>query len=90
MTSVQRPRLSVGVRLHFDAVRDRHVLLYPEGALALNDTAADALALVDGMRTTSEIIESLRRRYAGQDIAADVDELLTTIHDQGLLRDVDA
>jgi pyrroloquinoline quinone biosynthesis protein D len=90
MTAVHRPRFIAGVRLHFDAVRDRHVLLYPEGALALNETAAAALALVDGRRTTANIIESLRGRYLSVEIASDVDELLTTIRDQGLLRDVDA
>jgi pyrroloquinoline quinone biosynthesis protein D len=45
MTGVapQRPQLATGVRLHWDGVRSRHVLLYPEGALALNSTAADVL-----------------------------------------------
>ncbi|MGA9678191.1 MAG: pyrroloquinoline quinone biosynthesis peptide chaperone PqqD [Mycobacterium sp.] len=87
MTSIGRPKLTAGVRLHFDAVRQRHVLLYPEGALLLNDTAAETLALVDGQRTTSEIIDSLSSRYSSDDLAADVDELLTAVREQGLLCD---
>ena len=35
------PQLATGVRLHWDKVRERHVLLYPEGALVLNPTAVD-------------------------------------------------
>jgi pyrroloquinoline quinone biosynthesis protein D len=76
--------------MHFDAVRDRHVLLYPEGALALNDTAAETLALVDGQRTTAEIVESLGARYVSDEIAADVEELLGAVHDRGFVEDADA
>ena len=35
----------------FDPVRQRPVLLYPEGAVLLNDTGAAILELVDGQRT---------------------------------------
>ena len=34
------PRLRNGVRLSFDHVRDTHVLLFPEGVLVPNQTAA--------------------------------------------------
>ena len=38
-------------RLDFDPVRQRPVLLYPEGAVLLNDTGAAILELCDGART---------------------------------------
>jgi pyrroloquinoline quinone biosynthesis protein D len=88
MSTICRPKLSAGVRLHFDAVRQRHVLLGPESALLLNDTAAAALALVDGQRTTGDIVASLSSHYSSGDVAADVAELLTAVHEQGLLLDV--
>jgi pyrroloquinoline quinone biosynthesis protein D len=58
-----RPRLRAGVRLEWDAVRERHVLLCPEGILALNSTGAAILALCDGRRTVAAIAEQLRADY---------------------------
>ncbi|MEU6644477.1 pyrroloquinoline quinone biosynthesis peptide chaperone PqqD [Saccharomonospora sp. NPDC046836] len=58
-----RPRLSRHVRLMFDRVRERHVLLAPESVTVLNATAAAILAACDGRRTAAEIVEDLRGRY---------------------------
>ena len=41
--TLSHPALAPGVRLHWDEVRQRHVLLFPEGALTLNQTAVDVL-----------------------------------------------
>lgn len=59
------PRLRRGVRLTFDHVRDTHVLLFPEGVLVPNKTAAAILELCDGARHVSEITAVLRKRYTG-------------------------
>lgn len=58
-----RPHLPRQVRLEWDAVRERHVLLAPEGVLVLNQTGATILGLCDGERTVIEIVEELRGRY---------------------------
>jgi pyrroloquinoline quinone biosynthesis protein D len=47
---VNRPRLADGTRLQYDDVREEHMLLIPEGAVRLNATAAEVLALCDGER----------------------------------------
>ena len=47
--TIEKPRLATGSRLAFDKVRDRHILLYPEGALTLNETAVTVLELCDGV-----------------------------------------
>jgi len=86
----EKPRLAVGVRLHWDRVRERHTLLFPEGALALNPTAADVLGLCDGTRTIDEIAQELSARYDGADVRADVGNLVATIAGRGLLIDADA
>jgi len=62
-TILSRPQLAPGVRLRWDDVRERHVLLYPEGALALNATAANVLELCDGERTIDDIAHELSSRY---------------------------
>lgn len=83
--ATHRPVLATGVRLHRDGVRDRDVLLYPEGALVLNETAAAVLALCDGTRTIDEIAAELSPRYGGADVRADVAELVAGVAEQGLM-----
>lgn len=63
VTSV--PRLRRGVRLSFDHVRATHVLLFPEGVLVPNATAAAVLELCDGARSVTEITTVLGKRYSG-------------------------
>lgn len=65
-------------RLDYDRVRERPVLLYPEGAVFLNDTGLAILELCDGRRTLHEIVQALNTRY-GADVAADVDEFLADL-----------
>lgn len=62
--STNRPHLARLVRLQWDAVRERHVLLAPEGVLVLNRTGAIILELCDGERTVDEIVGELRGRYS--------------------------
>ena len=71
-----RPRLWRLARLDFDRVRQRRVLLYPEGAMFINDTGAAILELCDGQRTVRDISRTLGERY-GTEVGADVAEYLT-------------
>ncbi len=84
------PVLATGVRLHWDKVRERHVLLYPEGALALNPTAAAVLELCDGERSFDDIAAILSEQYGGADVRADVEELVLAIAAKGLVVDADS
>jgi len=86
-TPLNVPRLPTGFRLQRDRVRDRHVLLFPEGALALNDTAVAVLELCDGKRTTEEIAAELSARYGGADVREDVDGLLLALAERGMVID---
>ena len=68
MTAIQadsRPRLRRGVRLVFDRTRNTHVLLFPEGVLVPNATAAAVLELCDGVSTVDTIAARLSERYEG-------------------------
>jgi pyrroloquinoline quinone biosynthesis protein D len=84
-----RPKLATGVRLHRDKVREQDVLLFPEGALVLNETALEVLGLVDGERTLDEIAAVLSERYEGADVKDDVAELLDGIGERGLVVEAD-
>jgi pyrroloquinoline quinone biosynthesis protein D len=85
MTSETVPQLWKLARLEFDPVRQRHVLLYPEGAVLLNDTGAAILELCNGSRTVGEIVTILAERYHA-DVSADVTEYLQQMAERELVR----
>ncbi len=76
ISDTARPTLAGKARLKWDAVREKHLLLFPEGVLVLNSTAHDVLALCDGRRTVREIIGVLAAEYSSDAIAGDVREIL--------------
>jgi pyrroloquinoline quinone biosynthesis protein D len=85
MTADSIPRLWKLARLDYDPVRQRHVLLYPEGAVLLNDTGAAILELCNGNRTLGDIVTILRDRYQA-DVTADVTEYLEQMAQRELVR----
>ena len=72
ITPASVPSLWRLARLDYDAVRACPILLYPEGAVFLNDTGRAILELCDGRRSVAEIAAALAARYAAADVAADV------------------
>ena len=84
---MNRPRLADGTRLQYDDVREEHLLLVPEGAVRLNETAAQVLALCDGTRSVEDIAATLSHRYAAADVTGDVRELLAGMGRHGLVVD---
>jgi coenzyme PQQ biosynthesis protein PqqD len=87
-TGAVRPVLWKLARIGFDDVRNKPVLLYPEGAMLLNDTGAEILSLCDGQRTIEDIAATLGAKY-GTDVTADVQTYLTALVDRELVRDAD-
>jgi pyrroloquinoline quinone biosynthesis protein D len=81
------PRLVTGARLQYDEVREEHLLLVPEGAVRLNPTAAEVLALCDGERSLEEIVGVLSERYDGTDVGDDVRGLVDAMTQRGVLVD---
>lgn len=79
------PRLHPKARLEWDAVRQRDVLLYPEGLVALNSTGAEILKLCDGTRSVADVAEMLRERYRVEGIETDVTALLDGLAGKGLV-----
>jgi pyrroloquinoline quinone biosynthesis protein D len=84
---MKRPRLADGARLQYDDVREEHLLLIPEGAVRLNETAAQVLELCDGRSSVDEIAATLAARYQGADIADDVHELVDAMRERGVVVD---
>lgn len=65
-----------------------HVLLYPEGIVKLNETAAEILKLCDGDRTVDQMIGELERKFTvdGEGIASGVYKFLEDAHAKGWIR----
>ena len=83
-----RPRLASRARLKFDPIAKQEMLLFPEAALALNETGAAILRVCDGMHTTAEIVDEVRQNYDRADCDAltrEVVEFLNSIRARGLL-----
>jgi pyrroloquinoline quinone biosynthesis protein D len=83
--SVQ-PRLAKGVRLQIDSATGKHVLLYPEGIVELNETAHEILSRCDG-RTLCEIISELAEEYEADPnaLATDVRDTLSDLRRRKLI-----
>jgi pyrroloquinoline quinone biosynthesis protein D len=79
------PRIWRLARLDYDPARQRPVLLYPEGAVLLNDTGREILELVDGARTVAEIAAVLGERYHA-DVTTDVTEYLSRLAERELIQ----
>jgi pyrroloquinoline quinone biosynthesis protein D len=87
LSGAERPRLAAKARLHKDRLDGGDVLLYPEGILLLNHTAASVLALCDGRRTFAELIATLSDRFqvSQVELIEDVAGLLHRLSTRGLL-----
>lgn len=79
------PRLRPGVRLHWDRVRQRHVLLAPERVVELDDIAKAILERIDGTTPLDAIIAALATEYDAdpEDVKADTAELLADLRAKG-------
>ena len=79
------PRIAPKARLQWDEIRQRHVLLYPEGLVALNPTAAEIVGLCDGVRSVADMVGALQQRYPAEGIERDVADFLAALAAKGLV-----
>jgi pyrroloquinoline quinone biosynthesis protein D len=93
MESERRLRLEDVVELdpnyHFrwEEPQQAHVLLYPEGIVKLNDTAASILERCTDGRCIGEVAEDLSRLYRGKrSLGGDVLNFLEVAHAKGWVR----
>jgi pyrroloquinoline quinone biosynthesis protein D len=82
-----RPSLARGVRLQHDPQTDEPILLFPEGALYLSDTAHDIVKRCGEGLTTVAIIDSLAQDYEveASTLRSDVVECLLDLQQRKLL-----
>ena len=85
VTMAARPRLVPYARLQWDPVREKHILLAPEGGLVLNETGGAILALCDGRRSVADIAGELGARY-NRTVDQDVVTFLHRLVSKGLVQ----
>ena len=81
------PALAPQVRFRLDPVSGEPVLLYPEGVLVLNETAADIVQRCDGKTAVSQIIAQMSDEYQVDDttLREDVLDCLADLSQRSLL-----
>ena len=70
------PRIAAGFRLQWEPVQNCHVLLYPEGMVKLNSSAAEILKRCDGLHSAAAIAGELERMFGAAGLQGDVDDFL--------------
>ncbi len=80
--------IELGPMFHYrwEEAQQSHVLLYPEGVVKLNESAASILGLCDGTRSVEQIIHELSKQYSGTDIAGGVHKFLEVSHAKSWIR----
>jgi len=69
------PQLAGGMRLQFEQAQDAWVLLYPEGMVQLNTSAAEILRRCDGSKTIAAIVTELETLFNVSGIESEVLQL---------------
>jgi pyrroloquinoline quinone biosynthesis protein D len=79
------PVVGRGFRLQWEPAQEAHVLLYPEGMVKLNNSAAEIMTRCDGVRTVGDIVADIERTYDMTGLAGDVGAFVTMARENGWL-----
>ena len=82
----EKPHLSRLFRLQFEKAQNAYVLLYPEGMVKLNDSAAEILRRCDGERTIAQIVADLEQSFATTGLQNDVESFLHAAQERGWIK----
>jgi pyrroloquinoline quinone biosynthesis protein D len=79
------PVVARGFRLQWEPAQEAHVLLYPEGMVKLNNSAAAIMTRCDGVRTVADIVADIERTYDATGLAGDVGAFVGMARENGWL-----
>ncbi|MEZ5660346.1 MAG: pyrroloquinoline quinone biosynthesis peptide chaperone PqqD [Burkholderiaceae bacterium] len=80
-----RYAVAPGHRLQYEQAQEAWVVLYPEGMVKLNGSAAEILRRCDGATPLSAVIRDLETTFGESNLADDVCALVQAALDQGWL-----
>lgn len=78
-----KPTLSRLFRMQWEETQDNYVLLYPEGMVKLNQSAAEILKRCDGQHSVPAIVEELEQAFQTRGLQPDVDSFLRAASERG-------
>ena len=77
------PTWRPGYRFQYEPAQKGHVLLYPEGMIKLNESAALIGGLIDGERDVAAIIAELDKQFPGvPELGDDVEQFMEVAREQ--------
>ena len=85
-SAIRRPVLASHARYRWDTVRCEHQIVYAEGVLVLNETAAVIVQQCDG-QSMENLILAVQGRFEGDVVVDDVHVFLRRLSEKGLLHD---
>ncbi|MCB1775646.1 MAG: pyrroloquinoline quinone biosynthesis peptide chaperone PqqD [Gammaproteobacteria bacterium] len=77
--------IAPGHRLQWEEAQQAWVVLYPEGMVKLNDSAAEILQRCDGKTTLTALTTDLETAFGETDLADDVAQLVSAAVEHGWL-----
>lgn len=80
-----KPKLSRLFRFQWEEAQRNYVLLYPEGMVRLNQSAAEILKRCDGQRGVADIVHDLETAFATGGLEAEVRDFLRAATERGWL-----
>jgi pyrroloquinoline quinone biosynthesis protein D len=73
----KKPTWRQGYRYQYEPAQKGHVLLYPEGMIKLNESAALIGGLIDGERDVTTIIGELEKQFPGvPELGDDIEQFM--------------
>jgi len=78
-----KPALSRLFRMQWEEAQGNYVLLYPEGMVKLNQSAAEILKRCDGRHTAQSIVGELEQAFNCGGLQGDVDDFLRAASERG-------
>lgn len=63
-------------RLQWEEAQQKHVILYPEGMVELNQSSTEILKLCDGAHTLPQIVNELEQKFGTQGLYNDINAFL--------------
>jgi pyrroloquinoline quinone biosynthesis protein D len=82
-TVPDKPTLSRLFRMQWEEAQGNYVLLYPEGMVKLNQSAAEILKRCDGQHTAPAIVGELEQAFNCSGLHDDVDDFLRAASERG-------
>lgn len=73
-------------RLQWEEAQQKHIILYPEGMVELNQSSAAILQLCDGSRKLAEIVDELESQFATTGLHNDISAFLEVALNNGWIQ----